>query len=81
MTACSGRGRARSDHGVRGAVRAWRDARGGGHTKVLNLMSNIGALALFIPAGDVLWPAAIAMAIGQSAPTSARGPASGSARS
>ena len=39
--------------------------RAAGHTKVLNLMSNIGALALFIPAGDVLWPAAIAMAVGQ----------------
>lgn len=36
-----------------------------GHTKVVNLMSNLGALALFIPAGDVLWPAALAMAAGQ----------------
>jgi uncharacterized membrane protein YfcA len=36
-----------------------------GNTKALNLMSNLGALALFIPAGDVVWPAAIAMAIGQ----------------
>ncbi len=35
------------------------------HTKVLNVTSNLAALALFIPAGDVLWPAAIAMAIGQ----------------
>lgn len=39
--------------------------RAAGHTKVLNLVSNLAALALFIPAGDVLWPAAIAMAIGQ----------------
>ena len=36
-----------------------------GHTKMVNLMSNFGALALFIPAGDVLWPAALAMAAGQ----------------
>lgn len=36
-----------------------------GHTKIVNLMSNFGALALFIPAGDVLWPAALAMAAGQ----------------
>lgn len=39
--------------------------RAAGHTKVLNLVSNLGALALFIPAGDVVWPAAIAMALGQ----------------
>jgi uncharacterized membrane protein YfcA len=39
--------------------------RAAGHTKVLNLASNLGALALFIPSGDVLWPAAIAMAVGQ----------------
>lgn len=36
-----------------------------GHTKVLNLTSNLAALVIFIPAGDVVWPAAIAMAIGQ----------------
>ena len=36
-----------------------------GHTKVLNLMSNLGALVVFVLAGDVVWPAAIAMAIGQ----------------
>lgn len=36
-----------------------------GHTKAVNLMSNLGALALFVPAGDVLWPAAIAMSLGQ----------------
>lgn len=36
-----------------------------GNTKFLNLISNIGALALFIPSGDVVWSAAIAMAIGQ----------------
>ena len=39
--------------------------RAAGHTKVLNLTSNVGALALFIPAGDVIWPVAIVMAIGQ----------------
>lgn len=39
--------------------------RAAGHTKVLNFVSNAAALVLFIPAGDVLWPAAIAMALGQ----------------
>ncbi len=39
--------------------------RASAHTKVLNVTSNIAALALFVPAGDVLWPAAVAMAIGQ----------------
>jgi len=39
--------------------------RAAAHTKVLNLTSNLAALALFMVAGDVLWPAAIAMAIGQ----------------
>jgi uncharacterized membrane protein YfcA len=39
--------------------------RAAGNTKILNLASNLGALALFIPSGDVLWPAAGAMAIGQ----------------
>lgn len=39
--------------------------RAAGHTKALNLMSNLGALALFIPAGDVAWSAALAMAAGQ----------------
>jgi uncharacterized membrane protein YfcA len=39
--------------------------RASGHTKVLNLASNLGALILFIPVGAVLWPVAIAMAIGQ----------------
>ena len=39
--------------------------RAAGNTKAINLMTNLGALALFIPAGDVLWPAAVAMAIGQ----------------
>lgn len=39
--------------------------RAAGNTKVLNLTSNLGALALFIPSGDVVWSAAIAMAIGQ----------------
>jgi hypothetical protein len=31
----------------------------------MNLASNLGALTLFIPSGDVLWPAALAMAVGQ----------------
>jgi uncharacterized membrane protein YfcA len=39
--------------------------RAAGNTKVLNLTSNLGALALFIPSGDVVWPVAFAMAIGQ----------------
>jgi uncharacterized protein len=39
--------------------------RASGHTKVLNFTSNLAALVIFIPAGDVVWPAAIAMAIGQ----------------
>lgn len=39
--------------------------RAAGNTKFLNLASNFGALLLFIPAGDVVWPAAIAMAGGQ----------------
>ena len=39
--------------------------RAAAHTKLLNFTSNFAALALFIPSGDVIWPAAIAMAIGQ----------------
>ena len=39
--------------------------RAAGNTKILNLASNLGALTLFIPSGDVLWPAALAMALGQ----------------
>lgn len=39
--------------------------RAAGNTKILNLASNLGALTLFIPSGDVLWPAAVAMAAGQ----------------
>jgi uncharacterized membrane protein YfcA len=39
--------------------------RAAGNTKFLNLTSNLGALALFIPSGDVIWPVAFAMAIGQ----------------
>lgn len=39
--------------------------RAAAHTKALNLISNLAALAFFIPAGAVLWPAAIAMALGQ----------------
>ncbi|WP_291389517.1 TSUP family transporter [Devosia sp.] len=39
--------------------------RAAGHTKVLNMTSNLGALALFIPSGDVVWPAAVAMIVGQ----------------
>lgn len=36
-----------------------------GHTKALNVMSNLGALVLFAGAGDVVWPAAAVMAAGQ----------------
>jgi uncharacterized protein len=39
--------------------------RAAGHTKVLNLISNVAALFIFVPAGDVVWPAAFAMAAGQ----------------
>ena len=39
--------------------------RASGNTKILNLVSNLAALTIFIPAGDVVWPAAIAMAGGQ----------------
>ena len=39
--------------------------RASGNTKILNLVSNLAALTIFIPAGDVVWPAAIAMAAGQ----------------
>lgn len=36
-----------------------------GNTKALNFTSNAASLALFIPAGDVMWPIALAMAAGQ----------------
>ena len=39
--------------------------RAAGHTKAVNLMTNLGALALFIPSGDVVWPAAAVMALTQ----------------
>lgn len=39
--------------------------RAAGHTKAVNLASNLGALVLFVTAGDVVWPAALAMAAGQ----------------
>ena len=39
--------------------------RAASNTKILNLASNLGALALFIPSGDVVWLAAAAMAVGQ----------------
>ena len=39
--------------------------RAAGHTKVLNMLSNLGALALFIPSGDVIWPVAGVMIVGQ----------------
>lgn len=35
------------------------------NTKLLNVTSNLAALALFIPAGDVIWPLALVMAVGQ----------------
>ncbi len=39
--------------------------RAAAHTKVLNEASNLAALAVFVAGGDVVWPAAIAMALGQ----------------
>ncbi|WP_172122538.1 MULTISPECIES: TSUP family transporter [unclassified Devosia] len=39
--------------------------RAAGNTKILNLTSNLSALIIFIIAGDVVWPAAIAMSVGQ----------------
>lgn len=39
--------------------------RAAANTKFVNLASNLGALALFIPSGDVVWPIAGCMAIGQ----------------
>src|SRR5215217_1250760 len=39
--------------------------RASGNTKILNLVSNLAALTIFIPAGDVVWPAALCMAAGQ----------------
>jgi uncharacterized protein len=39
--------------------------RAAGHTKFVNLASNIGGLTLFIPSGDVVWLAAMVMAAGQ----------------
>lgn len=39
--------------------------RAAGNTKLLNATSNYAALAMFIPSGDVVWPVALAMAVGQ----------------
>ena len=39
--------------------------RAAANTKVLNLTSNLAALTLFIPSGNVIWPAALAMMAGQ----------------
>lgn len=39
--------------------------RAAANTKVLNLTSNLAALTLFIPTGNVVWPVALAMAAGQ----------------
>ncbi len=39
--------------------------RAAGHTKLLNATSNLAALALFIPSGDVVWTVALVMAVGQ----------------
>lgn len=39
--------------------------RAAGTTKAINVMTNLGALALFISTGDVVWPVALAMAAGQ----------------
>lgn len=40
-------------------------ARASAHTKVLNVTSNLAALTFFIFAGDVVWPVAVVMAVGQ----------------
>lgn len=39
--------------------------RAAGNTKAINLMTNLGALVLFMWAGDVVWSAGLAMAAGQ----------------
>lgn len=39
--------------------------RAAGNTKLLNLVSNLAALTIFIPSGDVVWPAVMCMAVGQ----------------
>jgi uncharacterized membrane protein YfcA len=39
--------------------------RAAGHTKALNWASNLGALALFIFSGVVVWQVALVMAAGQ----------------
>ena len=39
--------------------------RAAGNTKLLNLTSNLAALTIFIPSGDVVWPAVMCMAVGQ----------------
>ena len=39
--------------------------RAAGNTKAVNLMTNAGALALFLPAGDVVLPVALVMILGQ----------------
>jgi uncharacterized membrane protein YfcA len=39
--------------------------RAAANTKFVNLASNLGALALFVPSGDVVWPIALTMALGQ----------------
>lgn len=36
-----------------------------GSTKVLNLTSNLAAISIFLIGGDIVWPAALAMAAGQ----------------
>lgn len=39
--------------------------RAAAHTKVVNLASNLGAIAFFATSGDVVWSAVLAMALGQ----------------
>jgi uncharacterized membrane protein YfcA len=39
--------------------------RAAANTKFVNLASNAGALALYIPSGAVIWPDALSMALGQ----------------
>jgi uncharacterized membrane protein YfcA len=39
--------------------------RASGSTKVLNLTSNLAAAVIFVIGGDIVWPAALAMCVGQ----------------
>lgn len=39
--------------------------RAAANAKFVNLASNVGALAMFVPSGDVVWQVALTMAVGQ----------------